>query len=76
MRKQIKVSQQLFELAKKQFAEGKISKENYQSTLELILEKINDPEISLTKKSALWEQININIDLDIRGTINHVFALN
>lgn len=76
MRKQIKVSQQLFELAKRQFADGKLTKEEYQETLELILEKINDSETLLTKKSTLLEQININIDLDIRGTINHVLALN
>lgn len=74
---QTAVSKKLFQIAKAQFNEGKISKKEYLETLELILNRLNKEELKFEQFSVFESVFNLpNWQINLKETINYTLSMN
>lgn len=75
--KRLEVSRKLFEIAKKQYYNKKISKKEYLETLELILTKIQNEELEFDQVKFLESIFNFpSFKINLKETINYTLSMN
>ncbi|WP_418124306.1 hypothetical protein ACNFU2_06650 [Chryseobacterium sp. PTM-20240506] len=77
-KKQIDICEKLYEIAKKQFYEGKISRQEYLETLFFVKMKIKELKVGFNELDFICKSVSDRpiLEINIKETVNFVLAMN